>query len=96
MAKKSKKLKYLIDGAEVWKMHATHGIAIETTIPELAEKGYVPTWDKLLNAAMQDGTDIPQLVRRLQGIAVDSYPPKFAKVVQEKLPWLIGKTNESI
>ena len=81
----------LIDGGEVWKWHATHGIPVEFTIPELAKRGFTPTWDKLLTAAMYDGADVPKLIRRLQGIAVDSYSHDFAKVIQMKLPWLIGE-----
>ena len=81
----------LIDGEKVWFWHATHGIPIEFSIPEIAKRGYIPTWDKLLIAAMHDGADIPKLIRRLQGIAVDSYSYDFAKVIQTKLPWLIGE-----
>lgn len=81
----------LIDGRKVWKWHATYGVPIEFTIPELSKRGYIPTWDRLLKAAMYDGVDIPRLVRRLQGIAVDSYSHNFANIIQMKLPWLIGK-----
>lgn len=85
----------LIDGEEVWRWHATHGIPLEFTIPEIAKLGFVPVWDKLLLAAMKDGANIPKLIRRLQGIAIDSYPHDFAKVVQKKLPWLIGKNEKA-
>ena len=81
----------LIDGATVWKLHATHGFVVECSIPELAKHGYVPTWDKLIFAAAKDGANLRVLVDRLKGIVIDSYPREFALVIREKLPWLIGK-----
>lgn len=81
----------LIDGAKVWEMHATHGFVVDLAIPELARKGFIPTWDKLILAAAKDGANLRVLVRRLQGIVIDSYPREFAFVIREKLPWLIGE-----
>ncbi len=54
-----------IDGQRVWEWHATHGVPVEFTIPELAKRGYIPTWYKLLIAAMYDGVNIPRLIRWL-------------------------------
>lgn len=81
----------LIDGTKVWEMHATHGFVIELAIPALANKGYIPTWDKLILAAAKDGANLRVLVNRLKGIVVDSYPREIAFVIREKLPWLIGE-----
>ena len=81
----------LIDGATVWKFHATHGFVVELAIPALAKKGYIPTWDKLILSAAKDGANLRVLVNRLKGIVVDSYPREIAFVIREKLPWLIGE-----
>lgn len=74
----------------VWLMHATHGVSLEITIPMLAEKGYVPAWDLLIEAARKDGANISRLIDRLCMIVDDAYKPNVAKVIRHYLPIVFG------
>jgi len=78
----------LIQGERVWEIHATHGFVLDICLVELANEGYIPTWDTLLTAAQKDGTNIPRLVKRICQIAEDAYPKRVADVIKDKLPKL--------
>lgn len=75
----------LIDGAEVWKLHATYGFPLEMSLPILADRSYIPTWDSLLLAADKDGADLPRLCRRLHDAVGDAYPAETALHIREGL-----------
>lgn len=75
----------LVDGAGIWKLHATYGIPVEIGLLVAERKGYIPTWDTLITAARKDGTNIPRLKRRLVAAASDTYPKHISQAVKEKL-----------
>lgn len=81
----------VIDGAEVWSLHATHGFPIDVSIPMLADRGYVPAWTQLLAAAEQDGANMPRLIDRLIMAVRDGYEPAVARVIAERLGQLGGR-----
>lgn len=78
----------LVDGAEVWKLHATHGLPLEISIPMLADAGHIPTWDRLVEAAERDGTNRERLMRRLHDIVGDAFDVGTAAAIREALPLL--------
>jgi alanyl-tRNA synthetase len=78
----------ILDGKVIWSLHATHGFPLEISIPMIADKGFVPSWDRLLNAAKKDGTNIDRLVGRLQDIARDAYAEPTSNIIAERLPKL--------
>ncbi len=69
-------------------MHGTHGFVLDICLVELANKGFIPTWDTLLIAADKDGTNIPRLVKRICQIAEDAYPKEVCDIIKDKLPKL--------
>jgi hypothetical protein len=76
----------LIRGCEVWKWHATHGFPLEVSLPLLAERGYVPTWDTLWVSAMKDGANPQTLLRRLQAAVMDAYGREVGQLISDRLP----------
>lgn len=64
-----------IDGAAVWRAKA--------------ERGFVPTWCELLEAAARDGTDTDRLIRNLCFFVRESYAPEFAVEVTKRLRWFL-------
>lgn len=81
----------LVDGERIWWLHATHGFPLEFSIPMLADRGYVPTWDRLVGAAQADGANMEHLGRRLSHAVGDGYPPEFAAEVRKRMPALIQR-----
>lgn len=75
----------VIDGAEVWKLHATFGFPLELSLPLLADRGYVPAWDRLLGAAGADGANVPRLLRQLHEIVGDAWPVGVATEIRARL-----------
>ena len=65
----------LVDGGELWKLHATHGIPIEIGLIVAQQRGFIPTWDRIVTEAEKDGTNIPRFKRRLLSACRDVYPP---------------------
>jgi len=78
----------LIDGAEVWKLHATHGFPLDFSIPLIADREGMITWDRLIAAATRDGVNVARLLRQLQDIVGDAYPPSVAEEIRRRLPLL--------
>lgn len=83
----------VVSGAEVWRWHATHGVPLEISLPMLADKGLVPTWDALLDSARKDGANEKTLIRRLQSAALDAYGRDDGSVISERLA-LLGRLRE--
>ena len=82
----------LVSGAEVWRWHATHGVPLEISLPMLADRGLVPTWDTLLDYAHKDGANEKTLIRRLQSAAQDAYGKDVGRVISERLS-LLGQSR---
>jgi len=78
-----------IPGTEVWRWHATHGVPLEISLPMLADRGLVPTWDTLLDSARKDGANAKTLVRRLQSAVQDAYGKEVGREIANRLPSLI-------
>jgi len=74
-------------------MHATHGFPLELSLPILAGKGYVPAWDRLLEAARRDGANIARLVSRICSLAGETYGPQGARHIRTWLPLLAEQSN---
>ena len=72
-------------GDRIWNMHGTHGVTLDICLVELANKGYIPTWDTLMKAAKKDGTNVERLKKRICQISEDAYPKRVADVIKEKL-----------
>ena len=64
----------LIDGKVIWELHATHGFALELSLPLIFDAGFYPTWYELLSEAQKDGTNVPKLIARLKEIVSDTLP----------------------
>jgi alanyl-tRNA synthetase len=79
----------LIDGEKVWYLHATHGFVVELSLPLLADRGFIPTWDRILDAAESDGVNIRRLVERLKIAAEDAYEPRVSRRVKKGLDLLL-------
>lgn len=75
----------VIDGADVWALSATIGLPLEMSLSLLCDKDCVPSWDRLLEAAQKDGTNMSRLLRRLHEMVGDAYPPDAAAVIRERL-----------
>jgi alanyl-tRNA synthetase len=73
----------LIDGADVWGLHATYGFPLELSLPILADRGYIPTWDKLFAAAEADGANPERLLRRVYEIVGDAYDSETATAIRD-------------
>jgi hypothetical protein len=84
-----------VPGNEVWKWHATHGFPLEMSLPLLAERGYVPTWDTLWEGAMKDGANPQTLLRRLQAAAMDAYGREVGQLISDRLPLLVSALHRS-
>jgi len=80
----------VVDGALVWKLHATYGFPLELSLPILADRGLVPAWDRLLDAAAADGADVARLIRRLDESCGDAYPPDMADFIRAGLQHLLA------
>lgn len=80
----------VIPGNQVWQWHATHGFPLELSLPLLADRGLVPSWDTLLEAARKDGANVRTLVRRLQAAALDAYGRAAGQIISDRLPLLLG------
>jgi hypothetical protein len=78
-----------IDGKVVWDLHATHGLPIEFSIPIIALRGQVPTWESFFRAAKTDGANLRRLADRVAMAVKDSYPRDFALEVEKRLPLLL-------
>lgn len=87
----------VIPGELVWCLHATHGFPLELSLPILAAKyDAIPAWRELLDAARADGTNLDRLVRRIQEVAGEAYPPEAASHVREKLPLLLSAIRSGV
>jgi hypothetical protein len=84
-AKPSKTAYQLVDGKAVWQLHATHGFPLEMSIPMLADRHHIPTWEALFLAAYHDGVRPAAMVNRLREILSDAYPKRMAARMQESL-----------
>ena len=71
-----------------WRMHATHGISLDLSLPVLADEGFIPAWDLLFEAAAKDGANLSRLSSRICEIVVDVYPPRVAKAIRACLPYV--------
>lgn len=76
---------HIVDGAQLWALHATRGFPIELSIPLLAAQGYVASWDALLEAAKRDGANMDRLTDRLCEAVADAYPHPIATVIVPRL-----------
>lgn len=74
-----------LSGRQVWSWHATHGVPIELSIPLLADRGVMVTWQELLTAANEDGANWLTLIPRLQGVVTDAYAGEVASVINNRL-----------
>ena len=83
----------LIDGEQVWAWHATYGFPLEMSLTILAERGFVPTWDRLLESAKKDGTNLPRLIDRIIAAAYDAYGEDVGGIISVKLPKLLARLN---
>ena len=79
----------LVDGARIWELHATHGFPLEMSIPMLADRGYVPTWDRLFAAAERDGANRDRLKRRIHETMGDAYDAETATEMRCRLTRLV-------
>ena len=79
----------LIDGAALWRLHAQDGFPLEMSLPELAARGAVPTWDALLRAAEADGANLSRLATRLHEVIGDAWPPDVAAEIRRRLTLLM-------
>lgn len=75
----------IIDGTQLWALHATHGFPLEVSVPMVGDHDAVPDWLGLFRAARRDGVNVPALVRRLDAIVGDAYPPPIATAIRERL-----------
>lgn len=81
----------VIDGAEVWRLHAEMGFPLDLSVPMLWDEGEVPSWDRLLTAAAKDGANLPRLVERLKMAVRDCATASDAKYVARGLDLLLGR-----
>ncbi len=72
-------------GAYLWKLHATHGLSIEDSLPVLARSGLVVSWTEFLVAAHRDGASWKVLIPRLCFAVREYYPPEIASVIAARL-----------
>lgn len=75
--------KRFVDGALVWKLHATYGFPLELSVPFLWDRGFMPTWKELIDAAERDG--MKTIRDRLSAVFGDAYPPDMAREMRERL-----------
>lgn len=75
----------LVDGAEIWRVKATHGLPLDFALEALAKRDAVPTWPDLFAAARRDGANIPKLVRELRFFVREAYAPDVASKIVEGL-----------
>lgn len=79
----------VIDGAAIWRLHAQDGFPVEFSLPMLADRNAVPSWDRLLESAKSDGANILKLVDRLKLAVSDAYAPEAAGHIHRGLDLLV-------
>lgn len=79
----------LIDGKLLWELHATHGVALETTLFIFAERNLVPTWNRIFEFAEKDGTNILRMRDRIIRAVRDSYSYEIANEIERRMYLLI-------
>ena len=84
-------MSFEVDGAKVWRLHATEGFPLELSIPLLADRGAYPRWMELVQAALHDGVNPKAFERRLGDICRDSYPPAHAEFMIAGLRYVFAR-----
>jgi hypothetical protein len=79
-------MRTLLDGAEVWRLKAESGLPLDMSLAAMWQRGAMPTWPRLLDAARRDGANLTTLVRALLEDARTIYPEAVYRVLCEKLP----------
>lgn len=80
-----------VDGAFLWRMHAQEGFPLELSLPILAGRGQLPTWEPLMRAAIADGMRPERIAARLDAIVGEMFPPAEAGLVRQRLSLLAAR-----
>jgi hypothetical protein len=75
----------MVDGSAIWRLHATHGVPLDISVPECGRRGIMITWLKLLIAADKDGANWTTLIPRLCTAIEDGYPRELSGPICRRL-----------